>query len=156
MYVLKIISAYHLWKNSKNCVICIFEEGTGTACWRLRINPQQQRPRPSQVERNSTDSKDNPWAFVFDSRTGAIWRLQSTVRVLEGMGANQLCRIVVVVSCQNGRDGHRDMGDMSTYGKIIRNFPGSMKPPGSNLCAEIRRYKYLTASQGVKTERYLH
>jgi len=42
-----------------------------------------------------------------------------------------------------GRDGHRDMGDVSTYGKIIRNLLGSMKPPGSNLCADTRRYKYL-------------
>ena len=31
---------------------------------------------------------------------------------------------------------------MSTYGKIIRNLLGSMKPPGSNLCAYTRRYKY--------------
>jgi len=47
---------------------------------------------------------------------------------------------------------------VSTYGKIIRNLLGSMKPPGSNLCADTRRYKYLRASQGVnlKTERDLH
>ena len=30
----------------------------------------------------------------------------------EGMGANQLCRIVVGISSQIGRDGHRDMGAM--------------------------------------------
>ena len=50
----------------------------------------------------------------------------------------------------------RDMGDVSTYRKIIRNLLGLMKPPGSNLCADTRRYKYLRASQGVKTERDLH
>ena len=72
------------------------------------------------------------------------------------MGANQLCRIVVGISTQIGRDGHRDMGDVSTYGKIIRNLLGSMKPPGSNPCADTQRYKYLRASQGVKTERDLH
>ena len=73
----------------------------------------------------------------------------------EGMVTNQLCRIVVSISCQIGRDGHRDMGDVSTYGKIIRNLLGSMKRPGSNLCADTRRYKYLRASQRVKTERDL-
>jgi len=74
----------------------------------------------------------------------------------EGMGANQLFTIVVGISSQIGRDGHRDMGDVSTYGKIIRNLLGSMKPPGSNLCADTRRYKYLRTSQGVKTQRDLH
>ena len=54
----------------------------------------------------------------------------------EGMVANQLCRILVGISSQIGRDGHRDMGDVSTYGKIIRNLLGLMKPPGSNLCAD--------------------
>jgi len=44
----------------------------------------------------------------------------------EGMGANQLCRIVVGILSQIGRDGHRDMGDVSTYEKIIRNLLGSM------------------------------
>jgi len=34
------------------------------------------------------------------------------------------------------------MGDVSTYGKNIRNLLGSMKHPGSNLCADTRRYKY--------------
>jgi len=53
-------------------------------------------------------------------------------------------------------DGHRDMGDASTYGKIIRNLLGSMKLPGSNLWADTRRYKYLRASQVVKSERDLH
>jgi len=72
------------------------------------------------------------------------------------MGANQLCRIVVGISSQIGRDGHRDMGDVSTYGKNIRNLLGSMKPTGSILCADTRRYKDLRASQGVKTERDLH
>jgi len=42
------------------------------------------------------------------------------------MGANQLCRIVVGISSQIGRDGHRDMGDVSTYGKMIRNLLGSI------------------------------
>ena len=74
----------------------------------------------------------------------------------EGMGANQLCRIVVGISSQIGRDGHRDMGDVSTYGKIIRNLLGSTKPPGSNLCADTLRYKYLRESQKLKTERDLH
>jgi len=70
------------------------------------------------------------------------------------MVANQLCKIVVGISSQIGRDGHRDMGDMSTYRKIIRNLLGSMKPPGSNLYADTRRYKYLRASQ--RAERDLH
>jgi len=70
----------------------------------------------------------------------------------EGMVANQLCRIVVGISSQIGRDGHRDMGDVSTYGKIIRNLLFSIKPPGSNLCADIRRYKCLRASQRVPRE----
>jgi len=72
------------------------------------------------------------------------------------MGANQLCRIVFGISSQIGRDGHRDMGDVTTYGNIIRNLLGSMKPPGSDLCADTWRYKYLRASLGVKTERDLH
>jgi len=72
------------------------------------------------------------------------------------MGANQLCRIVVGISSQIGRDGHRDMGDVSTYGKIIPNLLGLMKPPGSNLYADTWRYKYLTAFQGVKAERDMH
>jgi len=76
--------------------------------------------------------------------------------VAEGMGTNQLCRLVVGTSSQIGRDGHRDEGDVSTYAKIIRNLLGSMKPPGSNLCTDTRRYKYLRASQRVKTERDLH
>jgi len=72
------------------------------------------------------------------------------------MVTNQLCRTVVGISSQIGRDGHRDMGELSSYGKIIQNLLGSMKPPGLNLCAETRRYKYLRASQKVKTERDLH
>jgi len=68
----------------------------------------------------------------------------------------QLCRIVVGISSQIGRDGHRNMGDVSTYGKIIRNLLSSIKPPGSNLCTDTRRYKYLRAFQRVKTERDLH
>jgi len=85
------------------------------------------------------------------------WFLFLVVKVrVEGMVANQLCRIVVGISSQIGRDGHRDMGDVSTYGKFIRNLLGSMKPPGSNLCADTRRYKYLRASQRVKMERDLH
>ena len=74
----------------------------------------------------------------------------------EGMVANHLCRIVVGISSQIGQDGHRDMGDVSTYGNFFRNLLGSMKPLGSNLCADIRRYKYLRASQRVKTEIHLH
>ena len=73
-----------------------------------------------------------------------------------GVGANQRFRIVVGISSQIGQDGHRDMGDVSTYGKNMRNLLGSMKPPGSNLCADTRRYKHLRASQVVKTERDLH
>ena len=76
--------------------------------------------------------------------------------ITEGMDTNQRCRVVVGISSEIGRDGHRDMGDVSTYGKIIRNLLGSMKPPGSNLFAGTRRYKYLRASQMVKTERDLH
>jgi len=76
--------------------------------------------------------------------------------VAEGMGTNQLYRIVVGISSQIGRDGHRDMGDVSTYGKIIRKLLGSMKPAGSDFCTDTRRYKYLRASQRVKTERDMH
>ena len=68
---------------------------------------------------------------------------------VEGMVIDQLCRIVVGISSQIGRDGHGDMGDVSSYGKNIRNLLGSMKPPGSNLCADARRYKYLRASQSI-------
>ena len=71
----------------------------------------------------------------------------------EGMVTNQLCRIVVGISSQIGRDGHRDMGDVSTYGKSIRNLHGSMKPPGSNLCADTWRYKYLRASQSENAKK---
>jgi len=39
----------------------------------------------------------------------------------EGMVTNQLCRIVVGILSQIGRDGHRDMGDVSTHSKNIRN-----------------------------------
>ena len=99
--------------------------------------------------RVSTGSVDTRWM-------GGIFVMVHRNTVDEGMGANQLCRIVIGISSQIGRDGHRDMGDVSTYGKIIRNLIGSMKPPGSNLCADTRRYKYLRASQGVKTQRDLH
>ena len=74
----------------------------------------------------------------------------------EGMGANQLCRIVFGISSQIVRDGHRDMGDVSTYGKIIRNLLGSMKPPGSNFCVDTQRYKYLRIFQRVNTDRDQH
>ena len=87
---------------------------------------------------------------------GVFQREPQPEAVGEGMVTNQLCRIVVGISSQIGRDGHRDMGDVSTYRKIIRNLLGSMNPPGSNLCADTRRYKYLRASQRVKTERDLH
>ena len=63
--------------------------------------------------------------------------------------------IVVGISSQIGRDGHRDLSDVSTYGKIIRNLFGSMKPSGSNLCSDTRTYKYLRVSQRVKTDRDL-
>ena len=69
------------------------------------------------------------------------------------MGTNQFCRIVVGISSQIGRDGHRDMGDVSTYGKIIRNLLGSIKPTGSNLCADTRRYKYLRAPKSLSLRR---
>ena len=46
--------------------------------------------------------------------------------VSEGMVANQLCGIEVNISSQIGRDGYRDMGDVSTYGKIIRDLLGSI------------------------------
>ena len=36
----------------------------------------------------------------------------------EGMGTDQLCRIVVCISSQIGRDGHRDIGDVSTYQQL--------------------------------------
>ena len=42
----------------------------------------------------------------------------------EGMVTNQLFQMVVGISSQIGRDGHRDMGDVSTYGKIILNLLG--------------------------------
>jgi len=75
----------------------------------------------------------------------------------DGHNPTTLCRIVVGISSQIGRDGHRDMSDMSTYGKIIRNLLGSIKPPGSILCADTRRYKYFRdLDQRVKTERDLH
>ena len=64
----------------------------------------------------------------------------------EELVTNQLCRIVVGISSQIGRDGHQDNGDvLSTYGKIIRNLLGSMKPPGSNLCRfhETSRFESL-------------
>ena len=38
------------------------------------------------------------------------------------------------------------MGDMSSYGKIIRNFLGSMKPPSSNLCAAARPYESISST----------
>jgi len=81
--------------------------------------------------------------------TGVLKSRSAQPRVDEGMGANQLCRIVVGISSQIGRDGHRDMGDVSTYGIFFRNLLGSMKPPGSNLCADTRRCKYLRASQSL-------
>jgi len=61
------------------------------------------------------------------------------------MGTNQLCRIVVGISTQIGRDGHRDIGDVSTKTQLTEKLfeTSSMKPPGSNLCADTRRYKYL-------------
>jgi len=66
-------------------------------------------------------------------------KFESLQRRVEGMVTNQLCTIVVGISSQIGRDGHRDMGDVSTYGKFIRNLLGSMKPPGSNLCADTQK-----------------
>jgi len=85
---------------------------------------------------------DGPKLFVHSCRMPAQCRLPISC-LAEGMGTNQLCRIAVGISSQIGRDGHRDMGDVSTYGKNIRNLLGSMKPLGSTLCADTRRYKYL-------------
>jgi len=76
--------------------------------------------------------------------------------LIEGMVANQLCRIVVGISSQICRHGHGDMGDVSTKTQLTEKLIGSMNLPGSNLCADTRRYKYLGASQKVKTERDMH
>ena len=75
-----------------------------------------------------------------------------TSRHSEGMVTNQLCRIVVGISSQIGRDGHREMGDVSTYGKIIRFDETSRF---ESLCRYLE-IQYLRASQRVKTERDLH
>ena len=113
----------------------------------------------------------DPWSKALTSRRRISRRFSCVVAVHskltselifenvcrhEGMVTNHLCRIVVGISSLIGRDGHRDMGAVSTYGKIIRNLLGSMKPSGSNLCADTRRYRCLRASQRVKTERDLH
>jgi len=69
----------------------------------------------------------------------------------EGMVTNQLCRIVVGISSQIGRDGHRDMGDVSTYGKIIRNLLD--KTSGfESLCrySEIQVSKSISESENGK------
>jgi len=58
------------------------------------------------------------------------------------MVTNQLCRIVVGISSRIGRDGHRDMGDVSTYGKIIR-FDESSR--FESLC----RYSEIQVSQSI-------
>jgi len=60
----------------------------------------------------------------------------------KGMVANQLCRIVVGISSQIGRGGHRDMGDVSTYGKIIRFDETSSF---ESLC----RYSEIQVSQSI-------
>ena len=60
-----------------------------------------------------------------------------------------------IVRLFSSLDGHRDVGDVSTYVKIIRNLLGSMKTPVLNLCSDTRRCKYLRASQRVETERDL-
>ena len=70
----------------------------------------------------------------------------------EGMVTDQPCRIVVGISSQIGRDGHGDMGDVSTYGKIIRFDETSRF---ESLCRYLE-IQYLRASQRVKTERELH
>jgi len=71
------------------------------------------------------------------------------------MGTNQPCRIVVGISSQIGRDGHRDMGDVNLW----KNYS---KPPRFD---ETSRFESLCIyseiqvsqrSQRVKTERDLH
>jgi len=46
----------------------------------------------------------------------SAFRVSSSTKraVQEGMGVNQLSAIVFGISSQIGRDGHRDMGDVST------------------------------------------
>jgi len=91
-------------------------------------------------------------------RTACFWWVKETpkdvqecdlglckfVGYFEGMGANQLCRIVVGISSQIGRDGHRDMGDVSTYGKMIRNLLDEISRFES-LC----RYSEMQVSQSI-------
>ena len=84
------------------------------------------------------------WQFNISFDTGIQWNVVIICNFvnetpMEGMVVDQLCRIVFGISFQIGRDGHRDTGDVSTYGKIIRNLLCSMKPPGSNLCTNTRR-----------------
>ena len=70
----------------------------------------------------------------------------------EGMGANQLCRIVFGISSQIGRDGHRDMGGVWNY---------YLKPPWFDETSRFEslcRYSEIQVSQRsqrVKTERDL-
>ena len=54
-------------------------------------------------------------------------------------------RIVVGISCQIGRDGHRDMGDVSTYGKIIPRFDETSSLRFESLC----RYSEIQVSQSI-------
>ena len=53
----------------------------------------------------------NTWTWLGSTFFGQLGRKQVWS---EGMVANQLCRIVVGISSQIGRDGHLDMGDVST------------------------------------------
>ena len=52
---------------------CIIHRGgrTGTPYWSLRGRPQQSRPKIFHAERNTCDSKNILWAFVFSFRTCA-------------------------------------------------------------------------------------
>jgi len=94
------------------------------------------------------------WLFsneIFEKRSG-----------MRGWSQTNFVELWSVSRPRFGRDGHRDMGDVSTLTEIwVTNVSteklfGLMKPPGSNLCADTRRYKYFRSSQTVKTERDLH
>jgi len=63
------------------------------------------------VERRDVTVCMNTWTWLGSTFFGQLTRRQVWS---EGMVANQLCRIVVGISSQIGRDGHLDMGDVST------------------------------------------
>jgi len=152
-----------------NCGKCLFVWfATNMFAWTLNLNAIH--PFLGRIESKHSiqvlhscsmeieDCQQCPCDLSYEKRAREICRYASTVPVCgtERIVINQLCRIVVGILSQFCREGHQDMGDVSTYGKIIRNLLGSMKPPGSNLCADTRRYKELRSSQSVKTERVLH